>query len=77
MASALTASSIRMVKGIRHLSQHTQPETRPVAKRRILHLVGVLQALDDRTLSQIGIARCEIERFAQAEIVHGLWRHPS
>ena len=41
-------------------------------KRRIHRLINALQTLDDRTLSQIGIDRDEIERFARAEVVHNL-----
>lgn len=41
-------------------------------KQRIHRLVDALQSLDDRTLSQIGIERDEIERFAHAEVVHNL-----
>ena len=41
-------------------------------KQRIHRLVDALQSLDDRTLSQIGIDRDEIERFAHAEVVHNL-----
>jgi uncharacterized protein YjiS (DUF1127 family) len=41
-------------------------------KQRIHRLVDVLRSLDDRTLSQIGIDRNEIERFAHAEVVHNL-----
>ena len=41
-------------------------------KQRIHRLVDALQSLDDRTLSQIGIERDEIERFARAEVVHNL-----
>jgi uncharacterized protein YjiS (DUF1127 family) len=38
--------------------------------RRIHRLMGALQSLDDRTLSQLGIERDEIERFAHAEVAH-------
>jgi uncharacterized protein YjiS (DUF1127 family) len=41
-------------------------------KQRTCRLIDTLQSLDDRTLSQIGIDRHEIERFAHAEMVHNL-----
>jgi uncharacterized protein YjiS (DUF1127 family) len=41
-------------------------------KQRIHRLVDALRSLDDHTLSQIGIDRDEIERFAHAEVVHNL-----
>jgi uncharacterized protein YjiS (DUF1127 family) len=39
---------------------------------RIHQLIVALHSLDDRTLSQIGIERDEIERFAHAEVAHNL-----
>jgi len=39
---------------------------------RVRRLAVALHSLDDRTLSQIGIDRDEIERFAHAEVVHNL-----
>jgi uncharacterized protein YjiS (DUF1127 family) len=35
---------------------------------RIRHLIEALRSLDDSTLVQVGIDRCEIERFVQAEV---------
>lgn len=42
----------------------------PARTCRVRRLIDALQSLDDRTLSQIGIERCEIERFAQTEVAH-------
>ena len=39
-------------------------------KRRVHRLIDALQSLDDGTLSQLGIARDEIERFVHAEAAH-------
>lgn len=39
-------------------------------KRRIDRLIDALQSLDDRALSQLGIERDEIERFAHVEVAH-------
>ena len=50
--------------------------TRPLGQcaqtLRVHQLIAALHSLDDRTLSQIGIERDEIERFAHAEVAHNL-----
>jgi uncharacterized protein YjiS (DUF1127 family) len=53
-------------------SRATQPQIPFTQRMRIHRLIDALQSLDDRTLSQIGIARDEIERFAHAEVAHNL-----
>ena len=51
----------------------TAKRTETFAQKQLIHrLIDTLQSLDDRTLSQIGIDRDEIERFARAEVVHNL-----
>lgn len=72
MESAPTTSSVRMAKIGEHAAYQGQPEPLSAPTGCIIRLTAALQSLDDRTLSQIGIERCEIERFAHAEVAHGL-----
>ena len=41
-------------------------------QRKIDRPMLALRSLDDRVLAQLGLARSEIERFAQAAVAHGL-----
>jgi len=50
----------------------TSPQLHLLQTMRLHRRIIALQSLDDRTLSQIGIARDEIERFARAEVAHNL-----
>jgi uncharacterized protein YjiS (DUF1127 family) len=52
--------------------QATSPQLRLLQTMRLRRRIAALQSLDDRTLSQIGIERDEIERFAHAEVAHNL-----
>jgi uncharacterized protein YjiS (DUF1127 family) len=51
-------------------SRASPPQTLSTQRMRIDRLIDALQSLDDRTLSQLGIERDEIERFAHAEVAH-------
>lgn len=62
-------SPVRMSNANAGLSDPTGPGVRSVRERRIRRLIDALQSLDDRDLSQIGIERREIARFARAEVV--------
>jgi uncharacterized protein YjiS (DUF1127 family) len=52
--------------------QAISPQFRLLQMMRLRRRIAALQSLDDRTLSQIGIERDEIERFAHAEVAHNL-----
>ena len=71
METVHAASSVRRTTGA-HLSHAMQPQAPSAQERRIRRLIGALQSLDDHTLSQIGIERREIERFAHAAVAHNL-----
>ena len=63
-----TASSRSRRKTGACLLRTEQPQILAANNRHMHRLVDVLQSLDDRTLSQLGIERGEIERFAYAEV---------
>lgn len=65
--TALSASSR---KPSACLLRTEQEQALSAHKSRIHRLIGALQSLDDRTLSQIGIERDEIERFAHTDVAH-------
>lgn len=67
-----TASSRSRRKVSACLLRTEQAQALSAHKRRTDRLIDALQSLDDRTLSQLGIERDEIERFAHAEVAHVL-----
>jgi uncharacterized protein YjiS (DUF1127 family) len=70
METIETASSTSSRKVGVCLLRAEQAQAQSADKRRIDRLIDALQSLDDRTLSQLGIERDEIERFAHAEVAH-------
>ena len=70
METIETAPSRSRRKAGACLFRTEQAQVLPANKRRIHRLIDALQSLDDRWLSQFGIERDEIERFAHAGVAH-------
>ena len=70
MEAIETASPRSSRKARACLLRAEQAQVLSANKRRIRRLIDAMQSLDDRTLSQLGIERDEIERFAHAEVAH-------
>ena len=70
METIETASSRSSRKAGACLLRAEQAQVLSANKRRIHRLIDALQSLDDRWLSQFGIERDEIERFAHTEVAH-------